>query len=364
MKKTRFFKPLKQFKTAYYSFMAIILSFLIGGIIIESMGFDAILAFKSLTVGSFSSIRTVGDTLNKAAPIILTGLSYAIAKRCGLINLGEEGQLYMGALGAVLVGAYIDIHAPALQTFLALLCGFFMGGALGSLVALLKNKMGATEVITTIMFNYLARYFCAYLVAFPLRNMENSYNAPQTKTILDAVKLPVLVEGTRLHIGIIIAIIALVFYYVFLWRTTAGYKMRVVGLNRNAAEYAGINVDRNGLLSMFFAGGFAGLAGAIEILGVQFILRDGFASTIGFDGVAVALLGNTTPIGIGMSSILFGTIRNGSNTMEIAAGVTSEVTYILQGLIILFIVGREMFNIPIIRNYIKKICKIEKRGTE
>lgn len=354
-------KPGKSAKTFYFSLMAILSAFLVGGIIIEILGYDAILAFKSLTLGSFSSLRTIGNTLNKATPIILTGLSYAIAKRCGLINLGSEGQLYMGALGAVLVGAYMELSSPLLQMILALSCGFLGGALLGALVAFLKNRFGATEVITTIMFNYIARYFVAYLAASPLRNTTNSYNSPQTKAILDSIKLPVLVNGTRLHIGILIAVAMLVFYYIFLWRTTAGYRMRVVGLNRNAAQYAGISVKRNGLLAMFLAGGFAGLAGAIELMGVQYILRDGFAATIGFDGVAVALLGDTSPVGIGIASILFGMIRNGSNTMEITAGVTSEVTYIIQGLIILFIVGREMFDISKRRRKLR-IVKTDGKG--
>lgn len=333
----------RAFRTLAFPLLAILASFVIGGIIIYAMGYDAILAYKSMTLGSFSSLRTIADTLNKATPIVLTGLSYAIAKRCGLINLGAEGQVYIGALATVIVAAYLDIRPAFLQTVLALMAGFLAGAAYGGLVVLLKNKFGATEVITTIMFNYIARYFCAFLVSGPLKNTHSSYNSPQSWTVPDDVKLPVLLNGTRLHIGLLIAIVAIVFYFVFLWKTGKGYEMRVVGLNARAAEYAGMHVKRNGLLSMLLAGGFSGLAGAVELLGVQFILRDGFASTIGFDGVAVALLGETTPIGIAISSLLFGIIRNGSNKMQITAKVPSEVVYIIQGLIILFIVGREMF---------------------
>ncbi len=342
-------------KTVWFSLLAIFTSFLVGGIIIESVGYDAILAYKSLTLGSFISLRAIGDTLNKTAPIILTGLSYSIAKRCGLINLGGEGQLYAGALAAILVSAYIELQYPAIQTTLSLLCGFLCGAFVGVLVAILKYKFGATELITTIMLNYSIRYFCAYLVSDPLRNRDNVYNAPQSKPVLDAVKLPVIAQGTRFHIGILIALVMILFYWVFLWKTSRGYKMRVVGLNRDAAEYAGIEIPSNGMLAMFLAGGFAGLAGAIELLGIQYILRDGLASTIGFDGVAVALLGNTSPVGIVLSGLLFGMIRNGSNTMEIVSGVTSEMTYIIQGLIILFVVGRDMFRADWLRSLVAKV---------
>lgn len=330
-------------KSSYYPLIAIVMALLGGGIIISVLGFNPIHAYQSLIKGSLGNNNAIGETLIKATPLIFTGLSYAIAKRCGIINLGAEGQLYMGGLTATMVGTMVDLPLP-IHLPLTLIAGFLGGALYGMLVGVLKTRFGASELITTIMFNYIAISLVSYAVTGPMKDVASG-TYPQSRQILESARLPRLMAGSRLHAGIFIVILALVFYYFFMWRTTKGYQMRVIGMNSTAGEYAGMNLRRNSIMSMFLAGGMAGLGGCIEIIAVQIRLIQGFSSNYGFDGIAVALLGNNTPTGIALSGILFGALRSGSGKMEMLAKVPGAVIYMIQGFIILFIVGRELFNL-------------------
>lgn len=331
------------FKSSYYPLIAIVMALLGGGLIISALGFDPFHAYRALIKGAFGNNNSIGETLIKASPVIFTGLSYAIAKRCGIINLGAEGQLYMGGLFATIVGTTLDlpmvIHLP-----LTLIAGFIGGALYGMLVGLLKARFGASELITTIMFNYIAINLVSFMVTGPIKDMSTVSN-PQSKQIFLTARLPQLMKGSRLHAGIFIVVLALLFYYFFMWRTTKGYQMRVIGLNATAGQYAGMNLKVNSIMSMFLAGGMAGLGGCIEIIAVQIRLMQNFSANYGFDGIAVALLGNNTPIGIALSGILFGALRSGSGKMEMLAKVPGAVIYMIQGFIIIFIVGRELFNL-------------------
>ena len=326
----------------YYPVIAVVLALALGAVIIAALGFDAGNAYASLLKGSLGSKNALAETFIKATPLIFTGLSFAIAKRCGLINLGAEGQLFIGGLFATIVGIYVTGLPIYLHLPLALIAGFIGGGLYGLLAAWLKVRFGASELITTIMLNYIAVNLISYFVTGPMKEVGGDF--PQTSQLAVTAQLPKLLPGTRLHAGIIVAILCIIFYYVFLWKTSKGYETRVVGLNPGAARYAGMNINRNALLAMFIAGGFAGLAGCSEIMGIQLRLFQNFSPNYGFDGIAVALLGNNTPIGIFISGILFGILRSGSNMMQMTAQVPVSVVQIIQALVILFIVGREMFN--------------------
>ncbi len=331
------------FKNSYYPLVAIVMALLGGGIIISALGFSPFDAYRFLIKGAFGNMNSIGETLIKASPVIFTGLSYAVAKRCGIINLGAEGQLYMGGLFATIVGTTISLPT-AIHLPLTLLAGFLGGALYGMLVGVLKTRFGASELITTIMFNYIAINLVSFMVTGPIKDMTTASN-PQSKQVLLTARLPRLMEGSRLHAGIFIVILALLFYYFFMWRTTKGYQMRVIGMNATAGQYAGINLKTNSIMAMFLAGGMAGLGGAIEIIAVQIRLLQGFSSNYGFDGIAVALLGNNTPIGIALAGILFGALRSGAGKMEMLARVPGAVIYMIQGFIIIFVVGREVFNL-------------------
>ncbi len=325
----------------YFPIAAIVSALLIGGLAVWGLGYDPLAAFKSLLSGSFGNKNAVSETLVKAIPLIFTALSYGVAMRCGLINLGAEGQLYMGALAATLVGTSFNGLPAPIHIGLTLLAGFAGGAFYGAIVALLKIRFGASELITTIMLNYIAIAFVNYCVTGPLKMEGDSY--PQSYPILESARLPRLITGLRLHWGIFIALAALIAFYLIIWKTTKGYEMRVIGQNPTAGAYAGMNLNKVGIRAMLLAGGFAGLGGCVEILGIQLRLIQDFSSNYGFDGIAVALLGNNHPIGIFLSGILFGALNSGSNKMQMMAKVPSAVIHIIQGLIILFVVGREMF---------------------
>lgn len=335
------FKKTSIISQLYYPIVSIAAALLLSGIIIFAMGFDPLLAYKSLVSGSLGSTNAISETLVKANPLIFTGLSYAIAKRCGIINLGADGQLYMGALLATIVGTNFNGMPAPIHILFTLAAGFIGGATFGVLIAGLKIRFGASELITTIMLNYVAVNIVSYFVTGPLKDVGSNF--PQSAPILMSAQIPGILGGTRLHAGLLIALLSILFYYFFLWHTTNGYEMRVVGLNPSAGEYAGMNLNKNTIFSMLLAGGFAGLGGAIEIMAVQQRLMQNFSANYGFDGIAVALLGNNSPFGIAVSGILFGMLRSGSNKMQMLAGVPSAVIYMIQGLIILFIVGREFF---------------------
>jgi simple sugar transport system permease protein len=335
-------------KSSYYPLISIAMALLGGGIIISALGFNPFDAYRALIKGSFGNANAIGETLVKASPLIFTGLSYAIAKRCGIINLGAEGQLYAGALTGTIVGTTLAGLPMAIHLPLAIAAGFLGGAVYGMLVGILKMKFGASELITTIMFNYIAINIVSFCVTGPMKDTASG-SYPQSKSILASARFPHLMEGSRLHAGIFVVILALLFYYFFMWRTTRGYQMRVIGLNSSAGQYAGMNIKTNSILSMFLAGGMAGIGGSMEIMAVQFRLLQDFSSNYGFDGIAVALLGNNSPIGIALSGILFGALRSGSGKMQMLAQVPSAVIYMIQGFIILFVIGRELFNLSKLR---------------
>lgn len=333
----------EKLKEISFPLASILVALILGAIIMASMGYDVGKAYSSLLNGAFGSKNSIGETLIQTTPLIFTALSYAVALRCGLINLGAEGQLYIGAICGSVAGAHIQGLPPAIHILVVLLCGFLGGAIWGMLVAVLKLRFGASELITTIMLNYIAMEFVSYCVTnAPFKDMTPGA-APRMPSVVDAVKLPIILPQTRLHAGILLAVAAVVVYYIFMWKTTRGYEMRVIGQNPNAGRYSGMNIPVNSLLSMFLAGGFAGLGGIINIIGLQFFLTEGFSNNFGFSGVAVALLGGCSPLGIIVSGILFGALNAGGVKMQLLAKVPSASIYMIQGMIILFAVSRELF---------------------
>ncbi len=330
-------------RAAVFPVVACAASLALGAVIIAAMGFDWRLACVNLIEGSLGSKKNIGETLIKAVPLLFTGLSFAVAKQCGLINLGGEGQVYLGGLFATVAGVYFSGFPAIIHLPLVILAGALGGGLWGMLAGWLKNRFGASEMITGIMLNYIAIQLISYFSTGPMKDAASD-NA-QSSLIADSAILPRIWQGTRLHAGVLLAALCVVFYYIFMWRTTKGYEMRLVGLNPKAARYCGIKVARSALLAMFLAGCFGGLAGTSEILGIQYRLFPGFSPNYGFDGIAVALLGNNKPLGIVLASLLFGILRSGSNKMQMSAGVPSAVIQIVQAFVILFVVGRDLFDV-------------------
>jgi len=317
--------------------LAVVAGLLTAGGLIAIVGASPLEAYKALFHGAFGGPYETATSLNRAIPLILAGLGVTIAFRCGLWNIGAEGQIYMGGLAASAVGIYlvglpIWIHLP-----LALLSGFLGGALYGGFAGYLKAKHGINEIITTIMMNYIAIYVVGIMVKGPMQEPPGHF--PQSPQIQPSAVMPMILEGTRLHGGLILALVLGLLLYVVLWWTPLGYEIRTIGSNIVAARYAGMKVARVQIITMFISGGLAGLAGTAEILGAQYRLRDFFLPNYGYDSIAVALLGQLNPIGVMISGVLFGALRAGAGSMQRSILLPSSMIYVVQGTVVLFVVG-------------------------
>ena len=299
------------------------------------------------------------QTLLYTTALILTGLAVSFAFRCGLFNIGGQGQYIVGATFAVWIGSSLTGLQPAVHIVLAIVVSTLAGAAWAGIAGLLRATVGAHEVITTIMLNWTAIWVASALLGQggPLQGTGGADN-PISNDVVEGAKLPViwgdpLLQG--LSIGIFIALAALVVYWLVTSRTTLGFGMRAVGKSSEAARYSGIDVPRNMFLAMAISGAFAGLAGALDILGWQFRLSVGDvqASQIGFIGIAVALLGRNTAVGVGLSALLFGALVNGTSTRNLDPSVfrpdlAGNLTILIQGLVVLF-VGADILVLVLLR---------------
>ncbi len=319
------------------SLVSIILGLIVGAILMLVAGYDPLIAYGALFRSGFLDTYGMGESIRTLTPLIFTGLAVALAFRTGLFNIGVEGQLIVGQLAAVIVALKLDLP-PGLHATVAVLAGGLAGGLWAFLPGLLKAIRGVHEVITTIMMNFIALYLSNVLVRTWLTSGADSTDPIPQSASLKMAFLSEWFGGARIHFGFFIALFMALVMYLLLWRTTWGYQMRAVGFNPDASEYAGINVRKNIILSMMISGSFAGLAGAGEVLGTYeyHFIQDAF-SGIGFDGIAVALLGANTPIGVLLSSVLFGVLTFGGSEMQYDAQVPFEVIRVVFAAIILFV---------------------------
>jgi simple sugar transport system permease protein len=300
-------------------------------------------------VNDFESLAAVNlqQTLIIWIPLVLTGLAVAFAFRCGMFNIGGQGQYFAGTIFAVWLGSSFSGLSPWVHIPLVLVVGALAGAAYAGIAGILKATVGAHEVISTIMLNWISIWVGSYLFGQggPLQGSQPSI--PISNDIVEGAKLPVfwglkLLQG--LSIGIFIAVAMLVVYWILINRTTLGFEVRAVGFNPEAARYGGISVARNYFLAMAISGMFAGLAGAIDIVGWQFRLstNDVLGSSIGFAGIAVALLGRNTAVGVGVSGLLFAALFTGTSTRNLDPEIfrpelASNLTLLIQGLVVLFV---------------------------
>ncbi len=280
----------------------------------------------------------ISDSLVTATPYIFAGLAVAVGFRCGLFNIGVEGQLFIGAICSVWVGFTFKGLPSIVHIPLALLAGAAGGAAWASIPAILKAKTGAHEVINTIMMNYIAFRLSDWLLGDkgPLKRPDSAN--PVSPFIEKSAELPrFFPEPIRFHLGFFIALAVAVLIYWILFKTTLGFEIRTVGANPSAAKYAGMNITRNLVVAMCISGALAGLAGANEVLGVNHNLAFAFSSGYGFDSIALALLGKSHPLGVVLAALLFGTLRSGATRMQNIAHIPIEIISVIQALIIAFI---------------------------
>ncbi|WP_257351496.1 ABC transporter permease [Pseudalkalibacillus decolorationis] len=333
------------------------LGLLIGGIIMLSSGYDPVLAYTALFNGIFSDSYFIGETVRQMTPLILSGIAVAFAFRTGLFNIGVEGQLLVGWLASVYVGIAVEglpafIHVP-----LAILAGAVAGAIWGFVPGLLKARFRVHEVITTIMLNYVALHVTNSIIRAYLLAPGERTESIQPSASLASPFLQEITNFSRMHYGFIVALLAAALMWYILWKTTAGYELRAVGFNEHASNYAGINVSKNIILSMCISGGFAGVAGAMQGLGTyQYMTINAAFTGVGFDGIAVALLGGNGAIGIVLAALLFGGLKIGALNMQAVAKVPPELITIVIALIIFFVASSYL--VHWLRNRINKRGKI------
>lgn len=336
--------------------VSVICSFIVGAIMIALIGGNPIEAYMYLLKGAFGSTSNIGETFIKAIPLIFTGLAATFAYKCGVFNLGAEGQFVMGAVFSIWVSTTLTSVSGVPLLLISMTLGAVAGGIWGAIPGILKIKRGLNEMIVSIMLNYVAVLFMGYIYSGPLR--EGS--VPQTAAVTQ--KLGRLISGSRVHTGIIIALVlALVIYY-FLFYTSNGFKLRAVGMNQIASQFNGFQVKKLMLISFIVSGAIAGLGGSVELHGTQFRLMSGFGQGYGFDGVAIALIGQLNPIATVLIAYLFAILRTGATTMQVGSGMPTSVIDIIQALVIVFAVaGSAWTNLPKIRQFFVNVSSKSKK---
>ncbi len=325
----------------------VLAALILGAIMLVMLKADPVLAYTALINGAAGSVSGITQSLVKATPLLLVGLGICIAFRANVINIGGEGQIIIGAL----MGTWFPLAFSTWPGWLlipsTLIVGFLGGAAWGFVPGMLKARLHVNEILSTIMMNSIAQQLMNLLLRGPLMDptgiAAGTYLA-QSARLPQQVWLPRLIPQTLLHAGAILAVVLAVAVYVFLWRTTIGYRIRAVGLNPDASRYAGINVPFYQALSMTLAGGFAGLAGVIEVIGVQHRLLEGITSGYGFTGIVAALLGGLHPLGLVPASILFGGLLVGAAQMQRTAQVPSSLINAILGLVVLFVSGSALWS--------------------
>lgn len=315
--------------------LILVLALAIGALVILLSGKDPLAAYKALFSGALGSFVAVANTLDRSTILIMAGLSAVLAFSTSVKNLGIEGQLIMGAFAGAWVGFGIQGLPPFLHIPLAIAAGAVGGGLWSLPPILLKIRWNVEELVTTLMFNYIATLFTAYLVAFPFKSPGTIL--PGTDRIADSAKLPRLVRGSVLNVGFLIALALVFVVYWFLFRTKQGYELRLVGMNRLFSTYAGLPVQRSALLGMVLSGAMAGVGGAAIILGFfgRFITE--FSRGYGWDGIVIALLAKNNPIAVVPAALFYAALANGSLEMQSATQVPTVLVTTVKG-VIMFIV--------------------------
>jgi ABC-type uncharacterized transport system permease subunit len=339
--------------------VAVLLGLLVGAVLIIISGLIGpaqtldltlpITAYGAVLEGALGGTRQIGATLNAATPLIFTGLSVAFGFRAGLFNIGANGQLLVGGFCAALAGTIGGLPFP-IAVLVGIAGGALGGAAWGFIPGALKAWRGAHEVVTTIMLNSTAYLLLNLLASQVFKDPGATF--PRTTNITVEAVLPIILPDTRLHAGIIIAVLTAIFIWFLLFKTTLGFEIRTVGANASAARYAGIRPAFITVLTMSIAGGLAGMGGAVEILGVTKHYPAEYIVNFGFDCIAVALLGRAHPIGVVGGAMLFGVMRAGAGSMQRATDIPVDIISIVQGVILLFVAAQIIIErvLPAVRN--------------
>ncbi len=332
-----------------FPLIAVIGAFIVGGILILLIGDNPIVAYRLLLGSAFSWPDGIGYTLFHATPLIFTGLAVLVGFRCGLFNIGAEGQLYIAAFATAWVGITFANVSAWLLVPMCCLAAIFAGAVWGAIPGVLKARFGSHEVINTIMLNFIAVGLVSYLTQYHykvpgdpiLQTSMIGYGAHIARL---GKFIPGLPERIPLNLAFILALISCLLVYLFLWRTKWGFEIRATGSNPSAAEYGGISIRKQIVLAMAVSGALAGMVGINDVMGYRYRYYDGFSDNYGFTGIAVALLGRNHPVGVILAALLFAVLQHGGIYVDgFSEHVTKDIVQVLQGIIILFVAAEAFF---------------------
>jgi ABC-type uncharacterized transport system permease subunit len=347
-----------------FPLIAVVAAFIVGGILILIIGDNPLQAYGLLFGSALSWPVGIGYTLFYATPLIFTGLAVMVAFRCGLLNIGAEGQLYVGAFATAWVGITFAHLSPWLLIPLCFIAAILGGGIWGAIPGILKARFGSHEVINTIMLNFIAVALLSYLTQYHYKTpgdpiMETVQIGQNAHIARLGKVIPGLPEFIPLNVAFVVALICCGLVYLFLWRTKWGYELRATGTNPSAAEYGGISVRKQIIVAMTISGALAGMVGINEVLGYRYRYYDGFSDNYGFTGIAVALLGRNHPVGVIISALLFAMLQRGGIPVDaFTEHVTKDIVQVLQGTIILFVAAEAFFRGPFAKFGLLKRSKV------
>lgn len=342
----------KTFISVLIPLCAVTLALMIGAIMLLSLGANPLSGYATMFSAAFGSLEGFSETTVKSIPLLLVGVGICIAFRANVINIGGEGQMVMGALLATAVALAFPNFPSLMLIPMVLMAGAIGGAFWGAIAGALKAYFNVSEILSTIMLNIVAVQFMNFLLRGPMidpAEIERGTGIPQTMRLSENADLPILLEGMRMHLGVLVALFVAVGAYFLLWRTAIGFRIRSVGYNPDASRYAGISVPKNVTSALAFSGAMAGIAGAILVFGSEShrMVTDGgstgFTGSAGFNGIVVALLAGLHPLWSVPSALLFGGMLVGANALQRAAQVPSALIIALNGLIVVFVVSSEYF---------------------
>lgn len=338
----------KLLRELLFPLIAVVAAFIVGGILILLVGDNPIVAYRLLLGSALSWPDGIGYTLFHATPLIFTGLAVLVGFRCGLFNIGAEGQLYIAAFATAWVGITFANLSAWLLVPMCFAAAILMGAFWGAIPGVLKARFGSHEVINTIMLNFIAIALISYFTQYHYKEPGPILQTTVIGNGAHIARLGKFIHGfperIPLNLAFILALVACLLVYLFLWRTKWGYEIRATGSNPTAAEYGGISIRKQIVLAMAVSGALAGMVGINEVMGYRYRYYDGFSDNYGFTGIAVALLGRNHPVGVIISALLFAVLQHGGIYVDgFSEHVTKDIVQVLQGIIILFVAAEAFF---------------------
>ncbi len=324
--------------------LALLAAFIVAGLLIDLAGANPLQALYLLAQGGFGGKRQLLETLLRSAPLLLTGLATVIAFRGQIWSIGQEGQLFAGAMASYWAYTLMGESIPRLPTLIIIIFAGFTGGALLSLIAgLMKAYFNVDVIISTVLLNYIVNNIVLMLLYSHKYWMDPIQFYPRTPTIPDHASFPILFEGYRIHLGVVIALVSAIAIYLILEHTPLGYDIRAIGSNPVAARFQGLNINRILIITMVISGGLSGLAGSGEVFGVHHKLQMEISPGYGYTGIIVGMLAELNPLVTILTAFFFGGLINGSLKMVTSIGVPTALIYAIQAIILIFILAARVF---------------------